>query len=182
MTSPGTPLAQETRPRLFSLGTALQDALRIALHPAAFYEKEALRPGGRSQAMGFLLLASLAGSLPGSLLVADRKLFFFAVFFANAFLTPVVLTALLRLVTPLLCKGVFTAQHLFRITAYAQVTLLVSWIPGAAWMAGLWKFFLIGMGLVHGGRIRSGKAAAVLAAALLILLLLLRLVPLSARF
>ena len=69
-------------------------------------------------------------------------------------------------------KRTFTYQALFGITAYANVTLLAAWIPGLAWMAGLWKFYLIGLGLVKVGRIKASDAVICLLAAAAVMLLL----------
>ena len=71
---------------------------------------------------------------------------------------PFIMAVILYLVTLLLCKDVFSYQTLFAITAYAGVTQLAAWIPGMPWIAGIWKFYLIGLGMVKVGQISGVKA------------------------
>jgi len=168
--------AEPARPAPFR--TSLRAVPRVLLRPGEFFDEEVRtgRAGGR-QAAEFLVLCGLAGSVPAALLAPAKPAALFLAFFLNALLTPLVFTALLRPVTAVLCRGAFTTRDLFRIAAYAQVTLLFSWIPGAAWPAGLWKLVLIGTGLARVGRVSAGRAAAALAAVLAILLAAVRLVP-----
>ena len=65
---------------------------------------------------------------------------------------------LLYAINLLVCRDVFSYRSLFRITAYAQTTLLVAWIPGMALIAGLWKFYLIYLGIAMAGPVKPGRA------------------------
>jgi hypothetical protein len=92
--------------------------------------------------------------------------------FVNGLLTPFLLALLLHGVAMVLCRNAFTYRSLLRIAAYAQVTLLFSWLPGIGWVTGLWRFYLIGLGMVRVGRITPVKAAsAILAAAVIFMAL-----------
>lgn len=75
---------------------------------------------------------------------------------------PFITAFILYLVAMLLCKNLFTYNTLFGITAYANIILLFSWIPGVAGPAQILKFCLIGLGMVKIGRISYLKAFACL--------------------
>lgn len=94
--------------------------------------------------------------------------------FVNGFLTPFLLAFLLHGVATVICRHAFTYRSLLRINAYAQVTLLFSWIPGIGWITGLWRFYLIGLGMVRAGRIKPGTTAAVILGAAVIFMVLFR--------
>lgn len=89
---------------------------------------------------------------------------------------PFIAAFILYFVTILFCKDVFSYNKLFGITAYANVTLLISWIPGLAGPTEILKFFLIGLGMVKVGRISSLRAFMCLVACAAILLLLIHFV------
>lgn len=94
--------------------------------------------------------------------------------FFNGFLTPFFLALLLHWVAMVICRNAFTYRSLLIITAYAQVTLLFSWLPGIGWVAGLWRFYLIGLGMVRWGRIPPIKAASAILGAAVIFVVLYR--------
>ena len=73
-------------------------------------------------------------------------------------LVPVIVAAVLFCVSKFLCRQAPVLRTLFRISAYANVTYLIAWVPGISWLAGLWRFYLIGVGLVHLGGIGRNKA------------------------
>lgn len=141
------------------------------LHPGDFYA--GLRRGNMyTSPLVFLLLCSILFTIPSSIFVVHKRMFFSLMFFLNAFSTPFIAAFILYLVTILFCKDVFTYKKLFGITAYANVTLLISWIPGLAGPTEILKFFLIGLGMVKVGRISSLKAFMCLVAGAAILLFL----------
>jgi hypothetical protein len=96
--------------------------------------------------------------------------------FANGFLTPFVLALLLYPVSSVLCRNAFTFRSLLKINAYAQVTLLLSWIPGIGWAAGLWRFYLIGLGMVRVGRVTALRAASAILGAAAIFMVIYRVI------
>ena len=96
--------------------------------------------------------------------------------FVNGFFTPFLLALLLHGVAMVVCRNAFTYRSLLRINAYAQVTLLFSWIPGIGWVTGLWRFYLIGLGMVRVGRITPVKSTTLILGAALIFMVLYRVV------
>jgi hypothetical protein len=145
------------------------------LHPGDFYA--GLRRGnGHSAPLVFLFLCSILFTIPSSIFVVHKRMFFALMFFLNAFSMPFIAAFILYLVTILFCKDVFSYNKLFGITAYANVTLLISWIPGLAGPTEILKFFLIGLGMVKIGRISSLRAFMCLVACGAILLLLIHFV------
>ena len=144
----------------------------MILHPGDFY-KQLPREIDYTSALIFLFACSILFSILGSLYITQQKIFFALIYLINAFFMPFIMAFFLYLVTFLLCKDVFTYRTLFGITAYANVTLLFSWIPVLSWIAGIWKFYLIGLGMVKVGNIKGSRAfMAILAAAAMLLILL----------
>ena len=131
-----------------------------------------------SSALVFLFSFSVFYAALTSIFVTQSKLLFGFIFFLNTFFMPFITAFILYVVTILLCKNAFTYQSLFGITAYANVVLIAAWIPGLSWVAGIWKFYLIGLGMVKMGRIKNSKAfVCVLAMASLLLTMIYLLKP-----
>ena len=161
------------------MGTSVHQFLRTVskmLHPGDFYEGLP-RERGHTPPLVFLFICSILFTIPSSMFVLQKKIFFGLMFFLNAFSMPFITAFILYLVTILLCKGLFTCNTLFGITAYASITLLIAWIPGLAGPTEILKFCLIGLGMVKVGRISYLKAFICLlctAAVMLFLIQLLR--------
>lgn len=156
------------------LGRFFRVVYNLVLRPGTFYEQLPSESRYLS-AMAFLLTCSLLSSVVGSLSFGEKRVVLAFIYFLNAFFMPFFTALLLYVVTLLLCKSVFSYQRLFVITAYANVTLLITWIPGLSWITGIWKFYLIGLGMVKIGRIKGSKAFIVLVATAGILVLLIQL-------
>ncbi|UCB48904.1 MAG: YIP1 family protein [Deltaproteobacteria bacterium] len=129
----------------------------LVLHPGRFFEDLSQRKIHTSSLV-FLLFCSAFASIMAILFIPQKKAIFLVIFLLNGMLMAFVTAFILYLVTFFLCKDVFTYQSLFRITAYAQVTLLAAWVPGLSWPVGIWKFYLIGLGMVKVGTISAMKA------------------------
>jgi len=106
----------------------------------------------------FLLICSILFTILSSMFVLKKRFFFALAFFLNSFSMPFITAFILYLVTLLLCKKPLAYKTLFGITAYANITLLFSWIPGVAGPAQILKFCLIGLGMVKTGRISYLRA------------------------
>ncbi len=129
----------------------------LVLHPGQFFEDLSQKKIDTSTLI-FLFICSAFASIMAILFVPQKRAIFLVIFFLNGMLMPFVTAFILYLVTFFLCKDVFTYKTLFRITAYAQVTLLAAWVPGLSWPVGIWKFYLVGLGMVKVGRISVTKA------------------------
>jgi hypothetical protein len=149
----------------------LRVSSKLLFHPGAFFE-ELSQHNQYAPALLFLFACSILFTLLASIFVVKKNGLLMFIFFMNSFFMPFVTAFILHLVGILLCHNVFTFQILFGITAYANVTLLAAWIPGMAWVAGIWKFYLIGLGMVKVGHISGLKAFFCLVAAATILLVL----------
>ena len=149
---------------------------KLLFHPGTFYEGLSMDRGYCS-ALGFLVSSSiLFGSLAG-VFIPQKKLLFGAILSLNAITMPPVMALILFLITMIGSKKVFTYRILFGITAYSNITLILAWIPGLSWVTGLWRFYLIGLGMVKLGNISPLKAfitVAVTAAVLLSFIYLLQ--------
>ena len=144
------------------------------LHAGDFYE-DLPQERAHTPPVVFLLICSVIFTILSSMFVLEKRIFFALVFFLNAFSMPFITAFILYLVTMLLCKNLFTYKTLFGITAYANIILLFSWIPGVAGPAQILKFCLIGLGMVKIGRISYLKAFACLLCAGMTMLFLLQL-------
>ena len=146
----------------------------MLLHPGSFYER--LSPQiGYSSPIIFLFSCSILYGIFGSFYTVQKNMLFAVVYFINAFLMPFITAFLAYLATLFLCRRAFSYQTLLAIIAYANVTLLLAWIPGFSWVTGIWKFYLIGLGMVKVGRITALKAFVTLLAMAGTLLLLIQL-------
>jgi len=146
---------------------------KLLLNPGSFYGTLSEREDFTSALLFLLPLCAIYSVLSG-MLVPERKMFFSLIFFLNAFSMPFLTAFVLYLVTLWLRRDVLTYRSLFVVTAYANVTLLAAWIPGVAWMAGIWKFCLIGLGLKKVGAMSGRKAFLCLLAAVAALLILIQ--------
>ena len=147
---------------------------KLIFSPGEFY-KELSREEGYTSAVVFLFSCSFIYSILAGLFVIQKKALFILIFFLNAFFLPFITALFLYFSTMILCRSAFSYQRLFGITAYANVTLLGAWIPGMTWIVGLWKFYLIGFGMVKAGGISGFKAFICLIITGAILLLLIQL-------
>jgi len=148
------------------------------LRPGDFYAgdfHEGLpRERAHTPPLVFLLICSIFFTILSSIFVVEKRIFFALAFFLNAFSMPFITAFILYLVAMLLCKNLFTYNTLFGITAYANIILLFSWIPGVAGPAQILKFCLIGLGMVKIGRISYLKAFVCLLCTVMVMLFLLQ--------
>jgi hypothetical protein len=154
----------------FNLGLEfLRNVGKLLFHPGTFY-KALSADKGFGTALGFLVSSSILFGFLASLFIPQRRLLYGTIFSLNAITMPPVMALILFFVTLIGSKKVFTYRILFGITAYSNITLILAWIPGLSWATGLWRFYLIGLGMVTWGNISPLKAfitVAVTAAVLL---------------
>ena len=153
------------------MARAFRAFMDMMVRPGKFFEGLDSE-NGYGPALLFLFSVCVFFSVLASLFVMRDKPLFALIFFLNAFAMPFVTAFVLYLVAMLLCKDTFTYQTLFAVTAYANVALLAAWIPGLAWMTGIWKFYLIGLGMTRTGRISGLKAFLCLLSCAVILIIL----------
>ena len=151
------------------LSRFFHDAYGVAFHPGAFFEGIE-RKSGYVNGLIFLVSCGILYSILRTPFVMQDRLTFALIDFVNAFFMPFLFAFLLYLASFPLCKRAFTYQALFGITAYANVTILAAWIPGMSWLTGLWKFYLIGLGMVKVGRISNLRSFGMLMATAITLL------------
>ena len=130
--------------------------------------------GGYMPPLVFLLTCCLIYSGMACIFMLEKKALFTLIVFLNAFLTPFITAFVLYIVGIVLCRHTFTYQALFAISSYAGVALLFAWIPGLSWVTGIWKFYLIGLGMAKAGRLSGLRVLACLAVAASVLLLLIQ--------
>jgi len=159
------------------MGTSAHQFFRTIskmLHAGDFYDGLP-RERAHTPPLAFLLICSIIFTILSSIFVLEKRIFFAFAFFLNAFSMPFITAFILYLVARLLCKNLFTYNTLFGITAYANIILLFSWIPGVAGPAQILKFCLIGLGMVKIGRISYLKALVCLLCAGMAMLFLFQL-------
>jgi hypothetical protein len=151
----------------------LESLKGVLLRPGAFFQRLP-EDSTLGRPAIFLLACSGVYSVIAALLSPENKGLLAGVYFANAFLTPWIMAVVLYLASMVLCRNRFTFQTVFGIAAYASVTLLVSWIPGVALFAGIWRFYLVGLGLVRAGHISVARALVLILVTAAILLLVIQ--------
>jgi hypothetical protein len=153
----------------------LHTARKLLVRPGKFFEE--LQPeSGLGPPLMFLAVCSALSAILSAAYAHQNPWVTAFSHFANGFLTPFVLALLLYPVSSALCRNAFTFRSLLIISAYGQVTLLLSWIPGIGWVAGLWRFYLVGLGMIKVARITPVKAALIILAAVVIFMVLYRVI------
>jgi hypothetical protein len=140
-----------------------QDLIQLTMRPGSFY---AALPGTRSVRNGllFLVITAAINSVPAAFFATAQQPMFIVLHLMNALLMPLLISITLYLLFWMVLPGRFAFGLLFTVAAYANVVLLVSWIPGMAPWAELLKYGLIGLGLTKTGGISGWKAFLALAA------------------
>ncbi|OQX08032.1 MAG: hypothetical protein BWK80_48660 [Desulfobacteraceae bacterium IS3] len=157
-----------------SLNIFSRTVMQAGLYPGTFFT-EMSQAGKYTQPVYFLIISATVNAVLSALLVPSSTPATIVLYFVNAIGMPLVMASLLFGITHILFRGSFEQfRTLFSITAYANVTYLFSWVPGFSWVAGLWNFYLIGVGLVKAGRISGLKAFLCILIALAILASLLQ--------
>ena len=151
-----------------------KDTVKIVLHPRDFYET---MTGEKDQRAAVIFLCICAGiySIAATFFALENHATYFFLMLANGMLYPVVTAASLHLVLWASGSTKSGFSTTFRIVAYANVVLLLAWIPGLAPFAEIFKYYLVGMGLIKTVEISWIKAVAVILGTLGILLLFLHL-------
>ena len=85
--------------------------------------------------------------VPSGILYKGKLEWQFVIYFINSFLGTILFSLLLYLVTIIVCKKKYSPISILNISAYANVSLLLAWIPGISWIMGIWRLYLIGIGL-----------------------------------
>ncbi len=149
-----------------------RDAVKIILHPGEFYEAmPALKH--KREAVAFLLVCAGLYSVAATLFAYENYFFYFLMFLANGVFVSIVTAAGLctvLFVTSARKTGYATAVC---IVGYAGVALLFAWIPGMAPFAEIYRYYLVGLGLVRAGKMGQGRAIMTLLATIALLGLLL---------
>jgi hypothetical protein len=129
----------------------------MLLHPGTFYERLPQRNGYTSPII-FLFFCSTLHTICGTMCTNREKVVFGTLYFVNAFFMPFITAFLAYLAALILCRHIFSYQTVLGITAYANVTLLLAWIPGVSCVTGIWTYGLIGLGMAKVGPITASMA------------------------
>jgi hypothetical protein len=120
----------------------------------------------------FLLLSSLLFAAGNLLYLRERILLKVAILFLNAVAMPFIASAFGYLVMTMMMGKRASYFRLFSVYAFASgATLLLAWLPFSLWFIEIWKWFLIGIGMVKGCGFRPLQAGAVIALSMIILIL-----------
>ena len=120
----------------------------------------------------FLLLSSLVFVAGNLLYLRERILLKVAILFVNAVAMPFIASAFGYLVMTMMMGKRASYLRLFSVYAFASgATVLLAWLPYSLWFIEIWKWALIGLGMVKGCAFRPLQAAAVIALSMIILVL-----------
>jgi hypothetical protein len=133
------------------------DVVRILLRPGKTYE-DLPNTGSMRDILIFLGFTAVIYTLLMMIFSGGNGLALAPLYFMNALLMPWITAFVLFYLFRIIHPGLFPRSLLLGITAYANVVLLFAWIPGLAPMAEIYKYYLIGLGLVKTRNIGGLKA------------------------
>lgn len=120
----------------------------------------------------FLLLSSLLFGAGNLLYLRERVLLKVAVLILNAVAMPFIASAFGYLIMTMMMGKRAGYPRLFSVYAFGSgATLVLAWFPFSLWFVEIWKWFLIGLGMVKGCAFRPLQAGAVIALSMIILIL-----------
>ena len=175
-TNPGQPISVKSVGRQF-----YRDVVHLLVRPGSFYEALPAARNRRDYLL-FLGLTAVIYSVLSACFTAAHRPMFIGLYVVNALLMPVVTALVLHLVFRILGPERYTYGLLLGVTAYANVVLLLAWIPGMAPWAEMVKYVWIGLGLVKTGGISGLKAFFAIAATAVILVMTIYLFQVLVRF
>lgn len=149
-----------------------RDIVKIVLDPKRFFET---LPDQKHQgaAVVFLCICAAVYSTAATFFAHENHSTYFFLMLTNSTLYPVVTAASLHLVLKASGSARSDFSTTFMIVAYANVVLLLAWIPGLAPFTEVFKYYLVGTGLVKTLGITWLRAIGVIFATLGLLLLFL---------
>ena len=158
-----------------SKGLFIQDYFRtltqVWFSPGRFFS-DLPESSGLTRPLAFLVLSSLLFAAGNLLYLRERILLKVAILFINAVAMPFIASAFGYLVMTMMMGKRASYRRLFSIYAFASgATLLLAWLPFSLWFVEIWKWFLIGVGMVKGCAFRPLQAGAVIALSMVILVL-----------
>lgn len=145
-----------------------RDVVKILLYPGQFFE-EMPDLKQKRDAVAFLCICVGIYSAAATLFAYENHFIYFLMFLANGLFVPIVTFAALFLVLFMTGAGRTGHAATLCIVAYAGVTLLFAWIPGMAPFAEIYKYYLVGLGLVKAGKMSLARAIATLLATIALL-------------
>ena len=137
-----------------------RDAVKVLIHPRAFYDSMQVEKNQQS-IYTFLILAALLYSVAATFFARDQQLIFLLTFFLHGSLMPFILAAILYLIMLLFQVSIGYGLAL-GISAYANTALFFARIPGMAPFAEIFRYYLMGVGIVKVTVLSGWKAFFVL--------------------
>ena len=160
-----------TEPKRFSIQDYFKTLPQVWFSPGRFFS-DLPEPSGLTRPLAFLVLSSLLFAGGNLLYLRERMVLKVAILFVNAVAMPFIASALGYLVMTMMMGKRASYRRLFSIYAFASgATLLLAWLPFSLWFVEIWKWFLIGVGMVKGCAFRPLQAGAVIALSMVILVL-----------
>lgn len=144
-----------------------RDGIALILSPHTFFKDLPTEGVGRPGI--FLLSIGLVFGAAAALIgPAQDALVFGLIFWLNGIAVPVSLTVALYPICWIFGRKKGGLDNLFAVTAFSQISLAVAWIPGMVVPAGIWRCYLIWVGLSESLRLGGKRAAVCLSIALLL--------------
>lgn len=159
----------------------LRDVVGLLSRPGSFFEALP-HEGHRRETLLFLAVTAVVYGVLATLFTPDLRATFIWLYLMNALLMPLVTAMALHLLLRFFYPGRYTYAVLLAVAAYANVVLLLGWVPGMAPWAEILKWVLIGLGLVKTGGIGGWKAFGVIAATVLLLVMMVYCIQFLMRF
>jgi len=120
----------------------------------------------------FLLVSSLIFAAANLLYLRERILLKAAILILNAVAMPFIASAFGYMVMTMIMGKRAAYVRLLSVYAFASgATLLLAWLPFSVWFVEIWKWALVGLGMVRSCSFRPLQAGAVIALSAIVLIL-----------
>ena len=155
----------------FTIQGYFRTLIRVWFSPGRFFS-ELPDFSHLTRPFAFLLLSSLLFAAGNLLYLRERIVLKMAILLLNAVAMPFIASAFAYLVMTIMMGKHASYFRLFSVYAFASgATLILAWLPFSLWFIEIWKWFLIGIGMVKGCAFRPLQAGAVIALSMVILIL-----------
>ena len=158
-------------PHQFGWGSYLGVLSKIMKDPRVFFSENASETSWIRPATVLLMSSTFFALASAVMGMPDSTWLMALILFVNAVGMVFITSGLGYMVSILSRKSVMSYQKIFGIYAYASGAILViAWMPFMLWISEIWRWWLIGVGLVNGGGLNKRDSFFIISLSLLMLI------------
>ena len=163
------------KPSKFQWGDYFTILSGVVKNPRSFFYENAAEVSWVKPTVILLVSSLIFTAASGIMGLPHSSVLMMLILFVNAFGMVIITSGLGYLVMALLRKSDAAYPKIFSIYAYASgAVLVVAWMPFMLWITEIWRWWLIGCGLIYGCGIKTRDAVFIISLSLLILVILFR--------